>query len=113
MEEEKQEMLLENIENNEKIDFSLDENYFATSGEKSKDLYIYDTTTREKLNMIQAHTLKDSIFYFVDNNKAFTLTGHKTGNYYSEIIYWNCEDLKNFKQIFTLENQNLRVVFDS
>ena len=54
--------------------------------------------------MIQAHTIKDSVFYFADNNKAFTLTGLKTGNYYSNIIYWNCEDLTNFKQIFTIEN---------
>ena len=104
MELNKQEILLDNIENNEKIDFSLDENYFATSGEKSKDLYIYNTITREKINMIQAHTIKDSVFYFADNNKAFTLTGLKTGNYYSNIIYWNCEDLTNFKQIFTIEN---------
>ena len=40
------------IENNEKIDFSLDENYFANSGEKSKDLYIYNTITREKIVIV-------------------------------------------------------------
>ena len=57
------------------MDISLDENYLVTSGNISKDLKIYNINKCKKINKIKAHSMKNSAFYFLDDNKAITLAG--------------------------------------
>lgn len=62
----------------------------------------------KKIAQIEAHVFKEVSCYFIEDNKAVSCSDDL-----QELFFWDVNDMKNWKKLFSIENMEYNLINDS